>query len=185
MDNVKTINGSTEQEIWNVVEADLSPDDVLSYNALINQLGRQVLLTIDIDPGGGFEGGYELTELKAPLATSHTFRFGVHDVDFIDEIGKFFGMQDVQTGYEDLDGHVIIKASDEALVRRVFADADVRALFTSLDDFDMGIHNRQLEGSDVEQPVLELSINYGIIDAETLRTIYRAFDKVLQILSAF
>ncbi|MBS7564268.1 hypothetical protein KHS38_07610 [Mucilaginibacter sp. Bleaf8] len=182
MKNIKTVTGTTEQEIWPVIEADLADDDVLNYEVLINQSGRQVILTIDIDPGGGFEGGYEITELKAPVGIAHDFRFGVHDVDFIDEIGKFFGMEDVKTGYDDLDGHVIIKASDETLVRRVFEDAEVRAVFASLDDFDMGIHNRQLEGTDTELPTLELSINYGIIDPETLRKIYRAFDEVLHVI---
>ena len=183
MEDIKIISGSSEQDVWQNIEADLAAEDeVLNYDVVINQGGKQVQLTVDIDPGGGFEGGFETTELRAPLALVSDFRFAVHDEDFIDEIGRFFGMEDVETGYTDLDKNVVIKSNDEEKVHRIFGDDDVRELFTKLEDFDLSIHHQKLRDSESEQPVLELNINEGITDPTSLRTVYHAFYKVLEMI---
>ncbi|WP_158829481.1 hypothetical protein [Mucilaginibacter lacusdianchii] len=181
MEDIKVISGSSEQDVWQNIEADLTAeDDVLNYDVVIKQSGKQVQLTVDIDPGGGFEGGFETTELRAPLSLVSDFRFAVHDEDFIDEIGKFFGMEDVETGYTDLDKNVVIKSNNEEKVHRIFEDADVRELFARLEDFDLVIHHQKLGESNAEQPVLELNINEGITDPASLRAVYHAFYKVLE-----
>ncbi|MCJ8210446.1 hypothetical protein MUY27_12080 [Mucilaginibacter sp. RS28] len=178
MEDIKTISGTTEQEIWQTVEADLRADeDILSYEAVLLQDGRGINLYIDIDPGGGFEGGYELTQLSAKVKVDSAFRFAIHDEGFVDEIGKFFGMQDLETGFADLDHHIVIKTNHEDTVRTIFADADVRAVFTELENFDFGIHAGD---EDADGPVLELNIDEGITDADRLRKIYHAFYHVLK-----
>jgi hypothetical protein len=67
MQEPKIISGSTEQEIWPLIESDLNDDDLYLYNAIIKQGSKEVLLVIDIDPGGGFEGGSESTQLSAVI----------------------------------------------------------------------------------------------------------------------
>lgn len=177
MEDQKLITGTTEQEVWQQVEADLTADDdVLSYEALLRQNNKDVLLYIDIDPGGGFEGGYELTQFSAPVSVDSDFKFAMHDEGFVDEIGKFFGMDDIQTGFPELDKHIVIKTNHEDTVRRVFADADTRQVFTELEDFDFGIHSH----GDSESPVLELNIDMGITDPVQLRRIYHAFCNILK-----
>lgn len=176
MDEQRIITGATEDEIWSQLEADLnSEEDVLTYDAIIEQGDKSIELYIDIDPGGGFESGYELTQLIAPVHVGSEFKFAIHDEGFADEIGKFFGMQDIVTGYPDLDKHVVIKSNHEETVKRIFADPEIRQVFTDLDDFDFGIHTH----SDDPTPVLELNINEGILDAESLRRVYNAFYTVL------
>jgi hypothetical protein len=56
------ITGTIEDEVWQQIQRDLTADpDLLSYNATIVQAGHEILFEIDIDPGGGFESGYETT----------------------------------------------------------------------------------------------------------------------------
>lgn len=180
MEDKKIIAGNTEAEVWAQIEADLQADeDMLNYDVVINHAGKNINLFIDIDLGGGFEGGSELTQLSAPLAIVPNFKFAIHDKDFLDSIGKFFGLEDVYTGYPDFDEHVIIKTNHEGKVRDLFADAALCEVFTQLEDFDFGIHTHSVEGVDEEQPFLELNINQGITDAATLKPIYDAFVKVL------
>ena len=106
----------------------------------------------------------------------------MHDEDFLDSIGKFFGLEDVKTGYPDLDDHVVIKTNHEEKARQLFADAEVRAIFTQLDDFDFGIHTHDVENSEREQPFLELNITQGITDPAELYKIYHVFCRVLEAL---
>ncbi|MFD1256535.1 hypothetical protein ACFQ3S_06975 [Mucilaginibacter terrae] len=180
MEEQKIIAGNTEQEIWTQVAADISAEEELfSYNVLIKHGGKQIELYIDIDLGGGFEGGSEITQLSAPLSVTRDFKFAIHDEDFLDTIGKFFGLEDMKTGYPELDEHVVIKTNSPEKVRNLFSDGSVRNVFTTLNNFDFGIHNHTIEETGIEQPFLEFNINEGITDADSLREIYHAFYKVL------
>ncbi|CAM3630936.1 hypothetical protein MUGA111182_00210 [Mucilaginibacter galii] len=180
MEDQKIISGATEQEIWDTIAADLAAEgELLDYNVIIDQDGRQTELYIDIDLGGGFESGSELTQLSAPLSVNRDFKFAIHDEDFLDTIGKFFGLEDMKMGYPELDDHVVIKTNAPEKVRELFADAEIRTLFTGLEDFDFGIHTHHLEDSDGDQTFLEFNLNRGITDATELRKLYHAFYTVL------
>ncbi|MDT3404797.1 hypothetical protein [Mucilaginibacter terrae] len=180
MEDKKIIYGSAETEIWTQIEADFKADeDMFHYDVIIHQADRNISLYIDIDLGGGFEGGSEITRLSAPLNIAPTFKFAIHDKDFLDSIGKFFGLEDVYTGYPEFDEHVIIKTNHEGKVRELFADATLQEVFTRLEDFDFGIHTHTVEDTGEEQPFLELNINVGITDATALKPIYDAFVKVI------
>jgi hypothetical protein len=94
----KVITGS-EDEIWQQIAKDFNEEsDLLEYQALIEYENKRIFLSIDIDLGGGFEGGYESTMLRSQLQSTGDFRFAIHEESFIDEVGKFFGMQDVLIG---------------------------------------------------------------------------------------
>ena len=173
MDDMQVISGNTEEEIWQQIEAGLT-DETLSYEALVKQNGKEVTIYMDIDPGGGFEGGSEITQLKSALSVTGDFKFSIHDSHFGDSIGKFFGMQDVVLGFPDFDEHLIVKTDDEYRTHRIFDDANVRSVFVLMQSFDCGIHFHHTEETD-KQAFLELNINQGINDPVTLRKIYLAF----------
>lgn len=177
METDKIYIGDTENDVWQQLAADIN-EDIWDYQAIIRQGNREVKLDIDIDLGGGFESGYGTTSFSSPLSNAD-FRFAVHEEDFIDEIGKFFGMQDVKVGFPELDDHLLIKTNDEARVRTLFTDAPVIAVFTALTDFDFGIRLHSVAGSDHKQACLELHIDDGITDLQTLRELYHAFCLVL------
>ena len=173
----KIYTGNTEDEIWQQLANDIN-DETLEYHALLQQGASKISFDIDIDLGGGFEGGYATTSYSAPMANAD-FQFAIHQEHFTDEIGKFFGMQDIMLGYPDLDNHLIIKTNNEEKIKSLFADEKTRAVFTDLTDFDFGIRMHTPDGSDIKQAFLELNIEDGILDIADLREIYHAFRKVL------
>jgi len=118
MEDQRIISGKNEQEVWPLIEANLNTDEY-TYDVLIEQGGKRIQLYIDIDPGGGFEGGSELTQIKAPLPVSNEFRFAIHHQGFIDSLGKFFGMQDVETGYPEFDKKVLVETNDKEKVHQL------------------------------------------------------------------
>src|ERR1035437_2133762 len=98
-------------EVANIFSSDLA-EQVLEYNPQILHNGRTILLSIDIDPGGGFESGFESTTLNCRLEHDPGFTFAIHHETFIDEVGKFFGMQDIATGYMEFDKKVVVKSDN-------------------------------------------------------------------------
>jgi hypothetical protein len=177
MDFDKTYTGTTEDEIWQQITPDID-EDTFEYHALIQHADHEIILYIDIDAGGGFEGGYATTGFSTPISNS-SFKFAIHEEHFTDEIGKFFGMQDIEIGYPELDHHLIIKTNDEDKIKTLFADPLVREIFTTLENFDFGIHHHSIDDSDEKQAFLELNIEDGITDIDSLRKLYHAFYTVL------
>lgn len=180
MPDEKIYTGLTEDEIWANVETDfrLNPDP-LGYHAVLAHAARRVILDIDIDPGGGFESGFEFTTFSSYLYSRNNFRFAIHRQDFTDTIGKFFGMQDVVLGYGTFDDKFVVKTNDEQKAMALFANPQERSLLESLPRLTFGIVQYLLEAGEGKAPFLELKIERGITDPALLKQIYRVFSSVL------
>jgi hypothetical protein len=177
MEQTTIISGNNEDEIWQQVTADMNAGkELLEYEVVLNQDGRKVSLDIDVDPGGGFESGYEFTKLSASIQKKNDFRFAIHHEGFIDTMGKFFGMEDVSIGYPAFDERLIIKTNHKKKVRAIFTDSSIREVFQQLTDFTMHITHHHEEG------FLELEIQHAITDPIELRKIYHAFFKILALI---
>ncbi len=174
------ISGRTEEEVWKQINAQfLANPDPLEYSVLIVQETRKVVLDIDIDLGGGFESGYETTSFTAELFTAPAFRFAIHEQHFTDEIGKFFGMEDVEIGFSEFDKKLIVKTNDRLRIREIFSEESLRKVVESLNDFTFGITYRKDKSSERNHLFLELQIESGITNPKQLREIYHAFFSVL------
>lgn len=186
MSHENFISGRTQDEVWEKITAQFLDDpDPLEYSAVIEHESRKIALNIDIDLGGGFESGFESTTFAAHLNTSPSFRFAIHEKHFTDEIGKFFGMEDVEIGFEEFDKALIVKTNDTLKLKDIFSDSAVRAVFQSLTDFTFGITHHHASGDLPGEPFLELQIEHGITNVERLRQIYNAFYSVLAKVDAF
>ena len=189
MEKYKLIKGETEEDIWKQVQDDLETITYpFLYGASIQKEDSTVFINIEVDLGGGFESGFQSTSLSAAVPIQFTtfssridadknFRFALHDEDFIDRLGKAFGMEDVETGYEEFDKKLIVKTNDVETVRKVFSDEDTRKLFESLHGFNL--HIAYYDDED-KHTSLELTIDREITNASELRRIYNAFCMVLK-----
>ena len=65
------------------------------------------------------------TRMRAPYVNNDGFRFRIHRGGFLDELGKLFGMQDIEVGHSDFDRDFIIKANDQSKARSLFANAKI------------------------------------------------------------
>ena len=154
------------------------------HRSVTDHNGVPITLVIDMDPGGGFEGGFEFTSISAPVPVQFTsikatitgkdgFRFALHHEKVLDRIGKFFGMEDTEIGYVEFDRQLIVKTNDKVRLKKLFSDITVRKTFQSLNDFSL-----QINESD-ESKVLEFMIDKAVTDFTELKKIYEAFIKVL------
>jgi len=183
MEQEHIISGETEEQVWNQVNTGfVANKDLLDYHVVLDQSGRRILLDIGIDLGGGFESGSAYTTFSAYLYSRDAFRFSIHKQGFIDEIGKFFGMQDAVLGYLEFDEKFIVKTNSELKTATLFADDQLRRILLDYEDLSFGIIDYALEETDEKVPFLELKIQAGITDPELLREIYTVFKRAVQIL---
>ncbi|GGH74064.1 hypothetical protein HNQ91_003787 [Filimonas zeae] len=174
MKTEKLITGESIDEVCAKIKADLTAEELLTdYHVTIHQEDKSIQLDMDIDLGGGFESGYEITTLTAVLHDT-PFRFAIHPQDFLYEIGKLFGIQDVTIGYPDFDKKVIVKTNDEEEVKRLFEDESIRVLYQNLDDYLLSVTENENY-----QVILEFTIQRGITDPAELQQLYTSFYKVL------
>ena len=180
MDEARIISGNTSQEVWQQIEQDLNENpDLFEYNVVLEERGRLVSLDIDIDLGGGFEGGYALTRFVANLKSFDDLHFSLHRQDFIDGIGKVFGSQDVKLGYDDFDKQIVVKTNHPDRLKDIFSDVAIRKAMLSLPEFNFHIGHHHSSNTEVESAFLELRIDEGITNPHKLRDIYNAFILVL------
>jgi len=186
MQEERHISGQNEDEVWKQLQADLTQNpDLMQYRATIHQQNKEITLDIDIDLGGGFEGGYATTIFSAPFRNRDGFRFALHEESFFDDLGKFFGMQDVQVGYPDFDQKVIVKTTDESRIRTILTNDALRAALLSLKDFTFEIVLPADGDTDTNESRLELIIEEGIIDPQRLRPLYNTFFSTLNLIDPF
>jgi hypothetical protein len=178
MDTIRKFSGSSEEELWRQVTLDIARDkNLTSYSAQLILDNTEVFLDIDIDLGGGFEGGSSSTTFMAPVPTNVPLRFALHEQDWMSEIGKFFGMGDVQLNLPDLDDAFVIKANDPVALASLLADAKVRQtlLEHSNCELKLSVDNDEADTT----PFLTFSKDDAILDMDKLQEVYRMILKLL------
>lgn len=175
----KVIIAPNEEQLWQKLISDFETDpDPLEYHVILEQQERRVILDIYNNHAVGFEA-VEYTSFSAYLYSRNNFRFAIHSQSFKDELGKFFGMQDLILGFKDFDEKFIVKSNDENKTSLIFADRKVRNTLQKIPDSTFGIVEYTLEDGDGKAPFLELRIEKAITDLVLLKEIYKAFFTVL------
>lgn len=179
MEEEKVISAPTEEQLWQQVIADFKEDpDPLEYSAILEQQGHRVILDIYNNHAVGFEAA-AFTCFNTFLYNKNNFRFALRTKSFTDEVGKFFGMEDLILGFNAFDEKFIIKSNDEQKTVSLFADQHVRDTLLSLANISFGIIEYTMEDTNGKALFLELKIENAITDPLQLREIYNAFFKTL------
>jgi hypothetical protein len=128
METHPTFSADTEAALWQQVAADMSrTPDLLEYAANLHQNGYRMQLDLDVDLGGGFESGYETTTFRAVVPGPTTLHFTLHEQDWVHELGKLLGLQDVELADPDLDTAYIITTNHPDQLRALLlSDPTVR-----------------------------------------------------------
>src|SRR4051812_37837187 len=74
---------------------------------------------------------FTYTRMRAPYVNPEDLRFTVYRKGLFGELDKLLGMQDIEVGDPEFDEVFIVKGTDEAKVRDLFADPEVRSLLTA------------------------------------------------------
>ena len=88
----------------------------------------QWVVTLDTFVVSTGKSAIVFTRLRAPYVNPDSFRFTIYRKRIFSDIGKWFGMQDIEIGDPEFDDAFIIKGTDEAKVRALLADQKLREL---------------------------------------------------------
>jgi hypothetical protein len=179
MENLVRISGKTEAEIWQQVASDLAQKgDILEYSAQLVQGHTDIYLSIEIDLGGGFEGGFETTSFMAPLAETRPFKFHIHEQNLVNEIGKVFGLEDIESGYLEFDEAFIIKTNEPETLKALFAEENLRLTLLKHRDCELMLSP---ENHEADAPhLLTYTIDQAITEVSELQEIYHMLLALVQ-----
>lgn len=96
------------------------------------------------------KSGHHVTRFRAPVQTPSNFRFSLVKKGFLQEIGLFFGMQDVKTGSLEFDEAFILQGQPDTLVADVWDSDELRGMAPALEGGQFGIVAGFWEPSKVE-----------------------------------
>jgi len=123
------------------------------------------------------------TRIRAPFMNPGGFRFSVHRRNLFTGLGKFFGMQDVEVGHAKFDHDFVIQGTDEAKLKRLFANPKIRELIAAqprilfaVRDDEQGLGKQLPEGVDQ----LFFRVPGVLKDVKRLKQLYELFAETLE-----
>jgi hypothetical protein len=180
MEPIRTYSADTEQELWQLVATDMAQQkELLQYSAQLTQAGQPMYFDIDIDLGGGFESGFSTTNFLAPVPGNPTLRFHLHEQDWVNEIGKVFGLEDVKLGYPELDEAFIIKTNEPETLAQLLSDDAVRTFLLKHQNAELELKQDNEEAG----LILTFSKDEAILDMAELREVYRVLRELVSRIS--
>ncbi|MDP5171457.1 MAG: DUF3137 domain-containing protein [Bacteroidia bacterium] len=79
------------------------------------------------------------TRLRAPYVNRDDFVFRIFRRNVFTDIGKTFGMQDVEVGYPEFDRDFVIQGNDERKLKMMFEHGGIRELISFQSKIDLKI----------------------------------------------
>ncbi|HEX9985919.1 MAG TPA: DUF3137 domain-containing protein [Thermoanaerobaculia bacterium] len=136
--------GPSKEEIWRQLSAEIGAQYVeggFLRGGRVEARHEGWLVTLDNYAVSTGKTTIVFTRMRAPFENRDGFRFRVYRKNIFSDIAKWFGMQDVAVGHEPFDTEFIIKGNDEARLRRLFADAEIRELIQRQPEIDFSVHH--------------------------------------------
>ena len=177
--------GPSKEEIWRQLAQEISADFVDGGFWKRDRVeARHQAWTLVLDTYVVSSGKHTVTytRLRAPYVNQDGFRFTIYQHNIFNDIGKFFGMQDVTVGHPEFDRDFVIQGNDEGKLKALFANPTLRELIRTQPDIHLQVKNDNgFWEADFPEGVDQLYFRaYGVIkDLETLRSLYLLFAETL------
>ena len=121
------------------------------------------------------------TRMRVPFVNQKKFLFKIYRKGIFSNIGKTFGMQDIEIGYDYFDNDYIIKGNDEISLRRLFQNHNIRNLIEKQSRIVLEIKDNEGRfGPKFNENESELYfVVIGVIkDKERLKDLFELFVKI-------
>jgi hypothetical protein len=182
---LRTLFGSSTEEIWRQLCAEIGAQYVDGEFWKGNKVqGAHGPWTITLDTYTVSNGktSTTYTRMRAPFVDSEGFRFTVYRKGIFSEIGKWFGMQDIEIGDANFDQDFILKSNQEPKLRELLGSSKIRELINQQPEIYFAIKDDEgFFGSSFPEGVDELYFQVvGVItDLEQLKLLYDLFAETL------
>ncbi len=85
-------------------------------------------IVLDILKRGNGNSNSKFTRIRTPYITKDGFTFNIYREGFFSNLGKQFGMEDFEVGYDDFDKEFIIKGNDYYKLIKLLDNQNLRSL---------------------------------------------------------
>ena len=186
MSKRKSIFGSSKDEIWTQIAADIGGEFIeggfWGTDVLIYKHGEwQILLDTYVVSTG--TSSHTVTRMRAPFINKDGLYFKISREGFFSSIGKFFGIQDIEIGDPFFDKQFVIKGNNPEKIKLLLADGRIKELCQSQPRIHLSIKDDEgWFGTDFPEGVDELYFEcVGVIkETERLKALFGLFCLVLQ-----
>jgi hypothetical protein len=120
--------------------------------------------------------------MRAPFVDPESFHFTVYRKGIFSDMGRWFGMQDLEIGDDAFDQDFILKSNQESKLRELLAGSKIRELISQQPEFYFAVKDDEgFFRSNFPDGVDELYFQVvGIIkDVERLKLLYELFAETL------
>ena len=182
---LRNLFGPSQEEIWQQLATEIGATYVDGGTWKGDKVQAQIkqwTVTIDTYTVSTGKTHMTFTRFRAPYVNADGFRFKIYRRSFFSGMGKALGMQDVEIGEPQFDEAFIIQGNDEAKLKRLFANAKIRALIVSQPNHTIEVKDDEgWFATEFPEGVDELVfVEAGIItDVERLKQLYVLFAEVL------
>ena len=177
--------GPSKDEVWGQLAREIRADFVdggFWRGSKVQATVKEWTVTLDTYTVSTGKSNITYTRMRAPYVNKDGFRFKIFRKGFFSELGKLFGMQDLEVGHPQFDEEFIIQGNDANKLRLLFADSTVRRLIEAQPAIRLEVKDDEgWFGSHFPTGVDDLHFQVvGIIkDIERLKSLYDLFAKTL------
>jgi hypothetical protein len=182
---LRTLFGPSTQEVWRQLCAEIGAQYIeggfWKGNKVQGAHGPW-MITLDTYTVSNGKTSTTYTRRRAPFVDSDGFRFTVYRKGIFSEIGKWFGMQDIEIGDTNFDQDFILKSNQELKLRELLGSARIRELINRQPEIYFAIKDDEgFFGSSFPDGVDELYFQVvGVIkEVERLKLLYDLFAETL------
>jgi hypothetical protein len=182
---LRQLFGPSRKDIWQQLSTDIGGTYAgasLLKSDKVSASHGEWIVTLDTHTVHTGKVTITYTRMRAPFVNPGGFRFTIYRRGFFSDIATWFGMQDVQMGFEPFDTDFVVKGNDEGMLRALFASEKLRALISVQKDIHLSVKDDEgWFGTKFPEGVDELLFMVvGVIkDAARLKNLYDLFSETL------
>lgn len=128
---LRKLFGPSQDEVWRQLATELGAtytDGGMWQNGKIVAHVAAWTVTLDTYTISTGKSSITYTRMRAPYVNPDGFRFTIYRAGMFSGLGRALGMQDIEVGYPGFDRDYVIKGTDGAKVRDLFAYEPIRKL---------------------------------------------------------
>lgn len=177
--------GTSRKEVWKQLSDEINANYIegsLFKGPRIEYKHNNWTIYLDTYTVSTGKSSITYTRMRVPFINQKKFLFKVYRKGVFSNIGKAFGMQDIEIGYDYFDNDYIIKGDDEVLLRRLFQNHKIRNLIEKQSRILLEIKDNEGRfGPKFNDNESELYfIVVGVIkDKDRLKNLFELFVKII------
>ncbi|MFZ7121330.1 MAG: DUF3137 domain-containing protein [Eubacteriaceae bacterium] len=178
--------GKSKKEVWNQLSNEINADMVdggFWKGNRVEARHNQWTIYLDTYTVSTGKSAITYTRMRAPFVDKDGFNFKIYKKGVFSDIGKMFGMQDIEVGFEEFDENYIIQGNNEYLVKKLFSSYRIRQLIQKQPKIRLEIKKSEgIFGPAFTEEERELHfLVVGVIkDIELLKSLFELFSETLE-----